>query len=209
MRIGILGGTFDPIHFGHIRPAQEVKQALNLDKVWLMPNHIPPHKTSTSVSTEQRLEMTQLVCDEYSEFELCAIEAKREAPSYLVTTLKQITNSHPNDEFFFIMGMDSLLSLDTWFEWQSLFGLCHIVVCQRPGWSLSPDSSIFSQYQSRVCSPNKITGKQPGLIIPIPVKPQAISSTHIREQLSQRITPTDTLPDKIIQYIEDKNLYRT
>jgi nicotinate-nucleotide adenylyltransferase/adenosine deaminase len=207
MRIGILGGTFDPIHFGHIRPALEAKQQLGLDKVWLMPNHIPPHKTATSVSTQHRVEMTQLICDQYAEFELCDIEVKRETPSYLVTTLEQITQSHPNDEFYFIMGMDSLVNLTSWYKWQSLFNLCHLVVCQRQGWNLAPDNAIANEYQIRLSSPKAIAERKSGLIIPIQVTPQAYSSTNIRQQLAQQILPTDALPNIITEYIKDKKLY--
>lgn len=207
MRIGILGGTFDPIHFGHIRPVLEVKQQLGLDKVWLMPNHIPPHKTTPSVSTQHRVEMTQLICEQYAEFELCDIEVKRESPSYLATTLQQITQSHPDDEFYFIMGMDSLLTLTNWYKWESLFNYCHLVVCQRHGWSLAPDNAIFNQYQMRLTSPQAIADRKSGLIIPVQVTPQAFSSTQIRQQLSQQITPTDALPNIITEYIRDKKLY--
>lgn len=209
MRIGILGGTFDPIHFGHIRPVLEVKQQINLDKIWLMPNHNPPHKASTYVSTKHRLAMTQLICDQHDEFELCDIEARRETPSYLVTTLEQLTKNHPSHEFYFIMGMDSLVSLTSWYKWQSIFELCHIVVCQRQGWSLLPDNAIFNEYQMRKSSPLEISGQKSGLIIPIQVIPQIYSSTEIRHQLSQGIAITAALPPIIIQYITDKNLYQT
>lgn len=207
MRIGILGGTFDPIHFGHIRPALEVKQQLGLDKVWLMPNHIPPHKTTPSVNTQHRVEMTQLICEQYVEFELCDIEVKRESPSYLATTLQQITQSHPDDEFYFIMGMDSLVNLTKWYKWRALFNLCHLVVCQRQGWNLAPDNAIFNEYQSRQSSPQAIADRKSGLIIPIQVTPQAFSSTEIRQQLAQQIPPTDALPNIITEYIKDKKLY--
>ncbi|MFT5234954.1 MAG: nicotinate-nucleotide adenylyltransferase [Shewanella sp.] len=209
MRIGILGGTFDPIHFGHIRPALEIKQQLGLDKVWLMPNHIPPHKMTTLVSTQHRVEMTQLICDQYDELELCDIEASRETPSYLVTTLQQIILSYPNDEFYFIMGMDSLITLTSWYKWQSLFNLCHLVVCQRQGWSLAADNAIFNEYQLRLTSPQEIADQKSGLIIPIEVTPQAYSSTNIRQQLSQGSTATDAVPDIILEYIKDKKLYQT
>jgi len=208
MRIGILGGTFDPIHFGHIRPALEVSEKLNLDKVWLMPNHIPPHKASTCVSTEQRLEMVQLVCDQYNEFDLCDIEAKRDCPSYLVTTLKQLRDEHPNDEFYFIMGMDSLVSLPSWYEWRSIFTLCHIVVSERHGWCLKPDSAIYEEYEHRLTQTNQIQTQGTGLIIPVKIAPQPYSSTEIRHQLLNGIIPENALPRKIIKFIQHNSLYQ-
>ncbi|WP_394147605.1 nicotinate-nucleotide adenylyltransferase [Shewanella atlantica] len=208
MRIGILGGTFDPIHFGHIRPALEIRRQLKLDKVWLMPNHIPPHKSSTCVSTAQRLEMVQLICDQYDEFELCDIEARRDSPSYLVTTLNQLRDSHPNDEFYFIVGMDSLMSLPSWYKWRSLFELCHIVVAQRHGWDLTKNSEVYVEYQRRLSPAASIPHQASGLIIPIEITPQPYSSTEIRQQLSDDVFPEDALPKQIIEFIQVNRLYR-
>jgi len=145
MRIGILGGTFDPIHLGHINPALDVKQQLHLDQIWLMPNHIPPHKNTTVVSTHHRLEMVKLVCQQYPEFKLCDIEINRDTPSYSVTTLTLLTQQYPDDEFFFIMGMDSFVQLPLWYQWQSLFNLCHIALCQRPGWAMDTNSEMTKE----------------------------------------------------------------
>lgn len=107
------------------------------------------------------------------------------------------------------MGMDSLVSLTHWYKWQSLFRLCHIVVCQRQGWSLLPDNEILDEYHLRKSSPVDISDQKSGLIIPIQITPQAYSSTEIRQQLSQGIIMTTALPAIIIQYIRDKNLYQT
>ena len=208
MKIGILGGTFDPIHFGHIRPAQEVKQQLNLDEVWLMPNHIPPHKQGTHVSTENRLAMAQLVCDELSQFRLCDIEAKRDTLSYSAQTLSQLTALHPEHQFYFIMGMDSFLSLTKWYQWQELFDLCHIVVCKRPGWKLTdndPIHTLLKQHLSKQSAPSSHQATV-GNVFMLDVTEQDISSTAIRQQLALGNIPV-SLPKSIRTYIQNNQLY--
>ena len=209
MRIGILGGTFDPIHFGHIRPALEIKSQLNLDSVWLMPNHIPPHKTSTVVSTEQRQAMVELVCQQYSEFELCDIEVRRSGPSYLLPTLEELHKLYPQHEFFFLIGTDSLVSLPSWYQWQSLFNLCHFVVSARNGWQLTSNMPVFKEYEQRLTSLDQHKSQKSGLIFQVNITPQAYSSTHIRQQLALGLSPTEAVPSQVLKFIAEKNLYQT
>jgi nicotinate-nucleotide adenylyltransferase len=211
MRIGILGGTFDPIHLGHINPALEVKQQLNLDQIWLMPNHISPLKNTTVVSNHHRLEMVKLVCQQYSEFELCDIEINRNTPSYSVTTLTLLSQQYPDDEFFFIMGMDSFIQLPLWYQWQSLFTLCHIALCQRPGWTVDYRSEMTKQLLLRqtdvnyLDSPNHV---KHGKIFRINSKLIDISSTEIRQKLTQDFELSKVLTQSTFDYILQHQLYR-
>ncbi|ABS09441.1 nicotinate-nucleotide adenylyltransferase [Shewanella baltica] len=214
MRIGILGGTFDPIHYGHIRPAIEVKHALALDKILLMPNHIPPHKHQPNLTTAQRLKMVADVCSQLDGFELCDIEAKRDTPSYTVVTLEQLKSLHPEHELFFIMGMDSFLQLKSWYEWQRLFDFAHLVVCQRPGWQLDaahPMQQILTArshaHQETHEGHAKNTHKNSGQIFPVTITPQDISSTQIREQLAKGEIPADLLMPITLDYIQNQRLY--
>ncbi|AQS39464.1 nicotinate-nucleotide adenylyltransferase [Shewanella psychrophila] len=209
MRIGILGGTFDPIHFGHIRPALEIKSLLGLDSIWLMPNHIPPHKASPLVNTKQRLAMVELVCQEYKEFKLCDIEARRSGPSYLFTTLEELNKIYPEHEFFFLIGTDSLVSLPSWYHWQSLFNLCHFVVSTRKGWRLTSDMPIFKEYEQRLTTLGQFKSQKSGLIFQVDITPQAYSSTQIRQQVSQGLSPSDAVPRQVLKFIAEKNLYQT
>ncbi|GIU42720.1 putative nicotinate-nucleotide adenylyltransferase [Shewanella sairae] len=208
MKIGILGGTFDPIHFGHIRPAQEIKQQLQLDEVWLMPNHIPPHKQGTHVTTQDRLAMAELVCNELPGFVLCDIEAKRDTPSYTVQTLSQLRQLYPEHQFYFIMGMDSFLSLNKWYQWQQLFGLCHIVVCKRPGWELTDNDPIHALLKMYIAPQNgaSTSPAEVGKIFMLNVTEEDISSTAIRQQLQQGEIPV-SLPTTVQAYIQDNQLY--
>ncbi|MBR9729442.1 nicotinate-nucleotide adenylyltransferase [Shewanella intestini] len=203
MRIGILGGTFDPIHIGHIQPALDAYQQLQLDNVWLMPNHIPPHKSQTSVSTEHRLNMVKQVCQQFQAFELCDIEATRNAPSYSVTTLKLLKQKYPQHTFYFIMGMDSFINLPSWYNWQSLFNYCHIALCARPGWQLPADSCMQQQLNQR----NQHDNQQTGQIHRIKSQLLAISSTEIRARIQHRNSTDAMLMPYTAQYIQQHQLY--
>lgn len=213
MRIGILGGTFDPIHYGHIRPAMEVKQALGLDKILLMPNHIPPHKLQPHFSTAQRLDMVADVCTKLDGFELCDIEAKRNLPSYTVVTLKQLRKQYPNDELFFIMGMDSFIHLQSWYKWQQLFELSNLIVCQRPGWQLAsehPIQQVLSERHEAIDALNKAELQQTpilGRIFTVNITPQDISSTQIRSQLAHGEIPRDAIMPTTLNYIKKQRLF--
>ncbi|WOT06949.1 nicotinate-nucleotide adenylyltransferase [Shewanella youngdeokensis] len=207
MKIGILGGTFDPLHFGHIRPAIEVKQQLELDEIWLMPNHIPPHKNTTHVSTVDRLAMAQAACEQYPELKLCTIEAKRDTPSYTVTTLTTLKQQYPQHEFYFLMGMDSFLSLQSWHQWQRLFTLCHLVVCQRPGWQLSADHPMQAIITAQEANTVVNATSKSGNIFQVPITEQPFSSTQIRANLAQQLPTDAALPASVQQYIAQHQLY--
>ncbi|QIR15472.1 nicotinate-nucleotide adenylyltransferase [Shewanella aestuarii] len=215
MHIGILGGTFDPIHFGHIKPALEIKQKLLLDEVWLMPNHIPPHKQSTNITTQHRLKMVQDVCLQYPQLQLCDIEINRDTPSYTVVTLQQLKQAYPQASFYFIMGMDSFINLPSWHLWQQLFELCHIVLCQRPGWTLPPDSPMQQVLNQRattiaqlIDNKNNTSQNTHGDIIPVDICLQNISSTEIRQKVQSNQDISKLLAPCTINYIQQHHLYR-
>lgn len=207
MHIGILGGTFDPIHYGHIRPAIEVQAQLGLDQVWLMPNHIPPHKAGTHTSTEDRLAMVGLVTEDYPQLALCAIEAQRNSPSYSAETLAQLVEEYPQHTFVFIMGTDSFVNLDKWHCWQSLFDYCHIAVCERQGWQLAPNSQMAQQLKQRQITTAALKHQRCGGIVLASITQQPYSSTSIRAHLAENQTIDDALPTSVSQYIKQHNLY--
>ncbi|WKC40904.1 nicotinate-nucleotide adenylyltransferase [Shewanella algae] len=215
MRIGLMGGTFDPVHYGHLKPAAEVKARLELDKLWLLPNHIPPHKAKATASSEQRLAMLKLACDEFPDMDICDIELKRNAPSYSVATLEALQQTFPGAEFQFIMGTDSLLSLPSWHQWQRLFSLCNLVVCQRPDWHLPKDAEIQTELAQRGCSVTQALAArdkgqhQSGKIISLPVEPQPFSSTAIRRAIAAGDINAcrAAMPKAVLEYIVANRLY--
>ncbi|MGB0937429.1 MAG: nicotinate-nucleotide adenylyltransferase [Colwellia sp.] len=133
MSIGILGGTFNPIHIGHTLPAQSVATSLALDKVVLLPANIPPHKEMPTISAQHRANMVKLACKDSAIFDCDTRELNRDGHSYTVDTLKELNAVYPKQTLYFIMGMDSLLTFTTWHNYQEILTFCHIVVTTRPG----------------------------------------------------------------------------
>ncbi|WP_417760398.1 nicotinate-nucleotide adenylyltransferase [Shewanella sp.] len=215
MRIGILGGTFDPVHYGHLRPAEAVRQQLQLDELWLMPNRIPPHKAAASASSKQRLEMLTLAQQEFPAFSICDIELTRNEPSYSVVTLEQLITSQPQHTFYFIMGSDSLVQLATWHQWQQLFSLCHIVVCGRSGWQLTADNPVWPEYQQRHLSAtnhlSQHANQRAGDIIQMELELQPFASTQLRQWLEQGQLQRclDAVPAVVLDYIVAEQLYQS
>ncbi|MGI2258716.1 nicotinate-nucleotide adenylyltransferase [Shewanella sp. GXUN23E] len=206
--IGLLGGTFDPIHFGHIKPALEVKQQLGLDEVWLMPNAIPPHKASSITDAAHRLAMVQAVCDTTPGLKLCDIElqlAADGAPSYSVTTLTELRQRFPLCDFVFLMGMDSLQNLPSWHAWQQLLTLCQFAVCTRPGWQ--PDRAQLPKVINQAIVA-QLTQGIAGQIQLLDVTPRPCSSTAIRQAMKIGNLPADMLPKEVLDYIRLHGLYQ-
>ena len=213
-KVGLLGGTFDPIHYGHIRPALDVMHQLGLDEVWLMPNRIPPHKQGTHTSTQHRLAMVQLVCDSAPQLQLCDIEVKpkdnpdtRTMPSYTVNTLIELRSLYPSHQFAFIMGMDSFVSLASWHRWQELLTLADIILCQRPGFSLPKDSQMAKYHSAHLAANSDLALATHGRIFSVDVVKQPYSSTSVRQRLVQNLPVDDAVPREVIQYIQRHKLY--
>ena len=131
--IGIFGGTFDPIHFGHIKPVLSVKQALNLSQIRFIPNSVPPHRDAPWLSADQRLSLLQSALGEYADLVVDQRELDREGPSYMVDTLRSLNSDYQDESICLIIGMDAFFGITQWRQWKQLFELCHLVVTTRPG----------------------------------------------------------------------------
>jgi len=226
-KIGILGGTFDPIHKGHIEPAKQALQQFSLNKILVIPAHKPPHKNTTTASTTHRVKMAELVCNNENAFELDTREINRSTLSYTVDTLKEIKTEQPNSELFFIMGMDSLLSFTKWHRWQDILLHCHLVVNTRPGYNLNninnETQQLLAQHQMSIATYQQNASthatNKAGYIFLHPVDELDISSTHIRSQFKPQLSPkSDDLPyltqeltphltPEVLQYITMHKLY--
>ena len=208
--IGILGGTFDPIHLGHIKPAKQLLHWLGLKQIVLMPAHIPPHKTAPSALPAQRAQMVKLVCQQESAFTCDERELKRTTPSFTLDTLLEIKHQHPHQRIFFIVGMDSLLTFTQWHKWQEILTLCHLVVNTRPGYALSNMSAATQQLLARhqVTDVNQMKQHMAGNIIFSPDYHCNISSTQIRQQLKSSTYCQHLLPEPVLSYIRQHNLYQ-
>jgi len=131
--IGIFGGTFDPVHYGHIKPALSVKQALNLSQIRFIPNSVPPHRDAPWLSTEQRLSLLQSALGEYADVVVDQRELGRDGPSYMIDTLQSLNSDYQDERFCLVIGMDAFFGITQWRQWKQLFELCHLVVTTRPG----------------------------------------------------------------------------
>jgi len=221
-RIGILGGTFDPIHKGHIEPVKDVFKEFQLDKILVIPAHKPPHKQSTSASTKHRVKMVELVCETEQGFEIDTRETLRSSLSYTVDTINELKAEYPNSQLFFIMGMDSLLSFTRWHLWENILEQCNLIVNTRPGYDLSTlnkdTEHLLSKYQNSITELDKDLKNSPKQVFPIN-KPSSgyiylhnceelnISSTNIREHIADLNNTSQWLTKNIADYIKKNALY--
>ena len=204
--IGILGGTFDPIHYGHLRAAVDVAESFNLSQIRLIPSARPPHREQPQATAEQRLEMLHLAVAGNHLFKVDDRELHREGASYTVDTLLSLRQEFPQSPLYLIMGTDAFFHIQSWHRWDELLNLAHIVVMQRPGERLTMPEQLLSWYQNNVV---KDDSKQlSGHIWPITVSQLEISATDIRAKVERDLTPKFLLPDVVIQYINKWDLYQ-
>jgi nicotinate-nucleotide adenylyltransferase len=192
-RIGIMGGTFDPIHFGHLLAAEESYRVLKLDEIIFLPAGQPPHKRSVS-NQEQRYDMTLLATAEIPYFSVSRMEIDREKPSHTIDTLKEFQALMKNKaEFWFITGLDAMLKISTWKEYMKLPQLCQLVTVTRPGYS--PKSLYELPAEIREA------------IVFIEIPRFSLSSTNIRERISEGKGAKYLVPDAVESYIKKRKLY--
>ncbi len=206
--IGFFGGTFDPIHNGHLRSAYEVHHRLGLARTFLLPNALPPHQDNPARSAEQRLAMVRLAVAGHPELEVDPRELNRPAPSFTVDTLEALRAEYPDTPLCFIIGMDSLLSLPRWHKPARILELAHLVVCHRPGYPLPDDTPIQPWLERHGCdSPETLHRETAGRIHCMAVTPLAIASSTLRAQMAAGQSPHFLMPDGVVRYIEQHGLY--
>lgn len=188
-RIGILGGTFDPPHIGHLFMAEEARIKMELDQIWWMPNRIPPHKEKKSKTTEKdRLDMVKSMVNLHDNFTLCDVELKRGGKSYTFDTIISLKENYPEHQFFFIIGGDSLETLHTWYKHEELRELLSFIVIQRPGYDR-----------------NRNVDREGITIIKGPTVD--VSSSAIRKALREGDVNKFLLTDAVYTIIKERQLY--
>lgn len=212
--IGLLGGTFDPIHNGHLQLAQDAIDLLRLASVLVIPAGQPPHRSAPRASARDRLEMARRAVAGRSSLAIDDGEALSEQPSYTVLTLQRLrVAGGPGQPLVLLLGADAFLGLASWHRWHDLFGLAHIGVATRPGHVLAPDAMpdpLRHEYQARVCEdPPQLRAAPAGLVVPFAMTPMEISATAIRAALYRGERPTDLLPAAVLDYIDRHTLYRS
>jgi len=212
--IGILGGTFDPIHLGHTQSAEAVANELGLQEILLIPAHIPPHKVSPELvphaSAEQRAAMVEIACQKSNIFSCDLRELKRSGHSYTIDTLKELKQQYPEQSLYFIIGMDSLLNFTTWHQYQEILSLCHLVVNTRPNYSVDvlndETKTLLSNCQTTDI--RELTLFDSGKIFFSNKCFFDISSTHIRQHLAHKKGYNQHLLPSISEFIHKNKLYR-
>lgn len=214
--IGILGGTFDPIHFGHLRFAQEVLEQCNLDAVHFIPCGSPPHRNAPHASAQHRLSMTRLALQGNPAFVLDEREIRRTDPCYTVDTLTALrVELGMQQPLCLLIGGDAFLLLHTWHEWKKLFELAHIVVMQRAGRPLGnaineADAALRDEYRARLApAPRALHDAPAGAIVVVNMLALEISATDIRRRCAERKDIHYLLPDVVADYIQSHKLYTT
>ena len=209
--IGILGGTFDPIHYGHLRPALELLHTLELAEVRFVPCRIPAHRGTPIVTAEQRLALVRLATAGQPGFVADDRELRREGPSYMFDTLTSLrTEVGAETPLVLIVGADAFRDLHTWHRWRELTGLAHIVVMQRPGAAQSLPPVLAEFATPRVAhAPAALRQQSAGGILFQPVTQLDIAATRIRALLARGQSPSYLLPDAVLAAIRDRALYRT
>ena len=194
--IGILGGTFDPVHFGHLRPALEVMQIIGLRQVRFLPNSIPPHRESPWLDTENRLELLSTAIADQPGFVLDERELRREGRSYMVDTLESLRQEIPSESICLILGMDAFLGLRQWYQWQRIPQFCHFIVTTRPGFEFNSISSDDLPV-TLATSADELDEVTAGRILLQSVTQLDISASAIRTMLARGQSVRYLLPDPV------------
>lgn len=198
-KIGILGGTFDPVHYGHLAIGQLALEVCQLDELYFVPTGKPPHKLSSEVtSANNRYEMLRIAVSVHPQFSICDYEIKRDSPSYTQNLLLYFREQFPEDELHLVMGADLFHELELWYHYQELFSLAHLVIMNRENSdpvSLEEKAELFRRnFQASIT-----------LVSGIRLQ---VSSSMIRKRVRDKHTIRYLTPDTVVRYIEDKQLYQ-
>jgi len=212
LKLGLFGGTFDPVHYGHINAAKEIHNRFNLFKTIFIPAHIPPHKKIPTTESAHRLEMVKLAVLGLDVFEVSDTEIIRDGNSYSFQTIEYFKKLYKNKiEPFFILGIDIFLEISTWKNYPYFFSESNFIVMNRPGYtSIKPEDILPSDIASEFDynhEKNSFKHKSGYYIHYVNVTPYDISSTDIRAKIKKKQETTSLISDKILEYIKINHLY--
>lgn len=200
MKIGIMGGTFDPIHIGHLLLGEFAYEAFELDEIWFLPNGNPPHKEAEDMKSElgHRIKMVQLAIEGAPHFKLSLHEATEGVHSYTYQTMQDFNREYPGDAFYFILGADSLFSIEKWKYFKEIFPTCTILAAMRDDKDVKDMNRqinyLSEKYGARIC------------LLSAPLL--EISSTTIRRRAGEGLTVHYMVPDAVADYIKENGLYK-
>jgi nicotinate-nucleotide adenylyltransferase len=207
--IGLLGGTFDPIHYGHLRPAYEVYRRLGLARLAVVPAATPPHRAAPAATPEQRLRMVELAVAEFPGLTVDDREIRRCGISYTVPTLESLRVEIGAEPLCLLVGSDAFANLSTWYRWERLFALAHVVVMERPGSPLSAARVLPWALERLSQDVGDIAGCPAGRVLFVSVAPVEVSATRLRAAIARGEAPSsEALPAAVWTYIKDHHIYR-
>lgn len=208
--VAVFGGTFNPIHFGHLRSALELCDALDLAELRFMPARLPPHRALPLVSAEDRANMVELAIREEPRFVCDRRELQRSGPSYTYDTLQSLREDvGVRVSLYLMVGCDAVLRLLDWYRWDELLSLAHLVVLARPGWTLPADGTLAKYLSARLRSPQDMVSQASGGVVLQTLRALDISATDVRGLLQSGHSPRYLLPDSVLDYIQERDLYNS
>lgn len=208
--VGIVGGSFDPIHHGHLALAKEARSQLGLERVLLMPAGAPWQR-SPQASAQDRLAMARLAATSLPGIQVDDREVRRGVPTYTIDTLQELRGElGPSCPIWLVLGADAFLNLPTWRKWQELMRYAHIAVACRPGYAIQDNNmapALKRELAQRTLAISQARGPA-GVIVTLTIPPLDISATQIRLAIRQGRPPGDLIPGAVLDYIESHHLYR-
>lgn len=208
----IFGGTFDPVHHGHLRLAEEMREALDAPRVSFIPAGLPPHRGACRADTAARIAMLERALQGNPQFELDLRETRKSSPSYTIETLHELRAEHPDSPLVLLLGSDAFAGLDRWHRWHELFELAHIAIAERPGpladWRSRLNRELAAEFAAReVDSAQPLKSEPAGRIFVHAITALDISASAIRSAIARGASVRYLLPDTVIDYIQLKRLY--
>jgi len=214
-RIGIFGGTFNPIHNGHVKAVLEVQKTFFLDKVLMIPSYIPPHKGAPDVAPpSDRLQMVKLAVASYPQFVPSPIEIEAKGKSYSILTLAKLKQQFPDAAMFFILGVDAFLEIDTWREYKKVLEQCHFIVISRPGYDMNEAKKpLGGNYAGRMVQVLETTKLDKAMLYPykiflLSIDALDMASKDIRKKVKMGKSIADLVVEPVEEYIQINKLYQ-
>mgnify|MGYP001037333253 CR=1 FL=1 len=213
--IGLFGGTFDPVHLGHLRAAAEVRRKTGLDRILFIPSYLPPHKArGAAAPAADRLRMVELACRRRKGFEASAVEVEARGTSYSILTLRKVKALAPRARLYFILGVDAFLEIGTWREYERVLAECGFIVIGRPGYDLERALGVLGGKLAGdigpLASPGSLAGgaPPPTRVILLPIRALDVSSTAVRDRVRRGRPIVGLVPPAVAAYIRERQLYR-
>lgn len=207
--VAMLGGTFDPVHIGHLRSAVELRECFAFDELRLVPCHLPPHRERPGADSAQRLRMVELAVAGEPGLAVDARELRRAGPSYSFDTLSELrAELGASCALSLVLGADAFAGLDSWHRWRELPELAHLVVMARPDSALPESGPVAELLRARRADPEALSRRPAGCVVPVALTPLPVSATQVRDIIACGRSPRYLVPDPVWSYIREQRLYQ-